>query len=43
MHELLLRLPESLVEPVSEALVDELDALSVSVEPRTAAGALITR
>ena len=31
MHELLLRLPESLVEPVSEALVDELDALSVSV------------
>jgi ribosomal protein L11 methyltransferase len=32
MHELLLRLPESLVEPVSEALVDELDALSVSVE-----------
>ena len=31
MHELLLRLPESLVEAVSEALVDELDALSVSV------------
>ncbi|MBL8352104.1 MAG: 50S ribosomal protein L11 methyltransferase [Burkholderiaceae bacterium] len=31
MFELLLRLPEALVEPVSEALVDELDALSVSV------------
>ena len=31
MHELLLRLPESLVEAVSEALVDELEALSVSV------------
>ena len=31
MHELVLRLPELLVEPVSEALVDELDALSVSV------------
>ena len=31
MHELLLRLPEALVESVSEALVDELDALSVSV------------
>ena len=31
MHELVLRLPESLVEAVSEALVDELDALSVSV------------
>ena len=31
MHELVLRLPEALVEPVSEALVDELDALSVSV------------
>ena len=31
MHELVLRLPESLVEVVSEALVDELDALSVSV------------
>ncbi len=31
MHELLIRLPESLVEAVSEALVDELDALSVSV------------
>ena len=31
MHELVLRLPEHLVEAVSEALVDELDALSVSV------------
>ena len=31
MHELVLRLPEALVEAVSEALVDELDALSVSV------------
>jgi len=31
MHELVLRLPESLVESVSEALVDELEALSVSV------------
>ena len=32
MYELVLRAPESLVEPVSEALIDELDALSVSVE-----------
>jgi ribosomal protein L11 methyltransferase len=32
MHELVMRLPEALVEPVSEALVDELGALSVSVE-----------
>ena len=31
MHELVLRLPEALVESVSEALIDELDALSVSV------------
>ncbi|MDT7834391.1 50S ribosomal protein L11 methyltransferase [Aquabacterium sp. OR-4] len=31
MHELVLRLPEALVESVSEALVDELEALSVSV------------
>ena len=31
MHELVLRLPESLVDAVSEALVDELEALSVSV------------
>jgi ribosomal protein L11 methyltransferase len=32
MHELSLRLPQALVEPVSDALMDELDALSVSVE-----------
>ena len=32
MHELVLRLPEALVEPVSQALVDELGALSVAVE-----------
>ena len=32
MHELVLRAPEALVEPVSDALVDELGALSVSVE-----------
>jgi len=32
MHELVLRAPEALVEPVSGALVDELGALSVSVE-----------
>ena len=31
MHELVLRLPEALVESVSDALMDELDALSVSV------------
>ena len=31
MHELVMRLPEALVDAVSEALVDELDALSVSV------------
>ena len=31
MYELVLRLPESLVEAVADALVDELDALSVSV------------
>ncbi len=31
MHELVLRLPEALVEAVSDALVDELEALSVSV------------
>ena len=31
MHELVMRLPEALVESVSEALVEELDALSVSV------------
>jgi ribosomal protein L11 methyltransferase len=32
MFELVLRAPEALVEPVSDALIDELDALSVSVE-----------
>ncbi len=32
MHELVLRVPEALVETVSEALSDELEALSVSVE-----------
>jgi len=32
MHELVLRANEELVEPVSEALMNELDALSVSVE-----------
>jgi ribosomal protein L11 methyltransferase len=32
MHELVLRAGEDLVEPVSEALMNELDALSVSVE-----------
>ena len=32
MFELILRAPEALVEPVSDALSDELDALSVSVE-----------
>jgi ribosomal protein L11 methyltransferase len=32
MFELTLRAPESLVEPVSETLIDELEALSVSVE-----------
>jgi ribosomal protein L11 methyltransferase len=32
MHELVLRSNENLVEPVSDALINELDALSVSVE-----------
>ncbi len=32
MHELILRAPEALVEPVSDTLMDELGALSVSVE-----------
>ena len=32
MHELVLRAGEDLVEPVSDALMNELDALSVSVE-----------
>jgi len=32
MYQLVLRAPQALVEPVSDALIDELDALSVSVE-----------
>ena len=32
MHELVLRVSEMLVEPVSDALTDELGALAVSVE-----------
>lgn len=32
MYELTLRAPEALVEPVSDALIDDLSALSVSVE-----------
>ncbi len=32
MFELVLRAPQALVEPVSDALIDDLDALSVSVE-----------
>jgi len=32
MYQLVLQAPESLVEPVSDALMEELDALSVSVE-----------
>ncbi len=32
MHELVLRVPQALVEPLSDALGDELGALSVSVE-----------
>ena len=32
MFELVLRAPQSLVEPVSDLLMDGLDALSVSVE-----------
>ena len=32
MYELVLRAPQALVEPVSDALIDELAALSVSVE-----------
>jgi len=32
MFELVLQAPQELVEPVSDALIDELDALSVSVE-----------
>ena len=32
MHELVLRLPQALVEDISDQLMDTLDALSVSVE-----------
>jgi ribosomal protein L11 methyltransferase len=39
MHELVLRVGESLVEPVSDALGDELGALAVSVEDADADGA----
>lgn len=39
MFELVLRAPQSLVEHVSDALIDELDALSVSVEDADAGGA----
>ena len=39
MHELLLRLPQALVEAVSDALVDELAALSVSVADADAGSA----
>ena len=40
MYELVLQAPESLVESVSDALMDELDALSVSVEDTDAEQAL---
>lgn len=39
MFELVLRVPEALVEPVSDALMDALDALSVSVEDADAGSA----
>ena len=39
MHELVLRAPQTLVEPVSDVLMDELDALSVSVEDADAGSA----
>jgi ribosomal protein L11 methyltransferase len=39
MYELVLRAPETLVEPVSDALIDELGALSVSVEDADAGSA----
>ena len=38
MHELVLRMDEALVEPVSDALGDELGALAVSVEDADAGG-----
>jgi ribosomal protein L11 methyltransferase len=39
MFELVLRAPEALVEPVSDTLMDDLGALSVSVEDADAGGA----
>lgn len=39
MFELVLRVPQALVEPVSDALADELDALAVSVEDADAGSA----
>ncbi|MBE0549733.1 MAG: 50S ribosomal protein L11 methyltransferase [Rubrivivax sp.] len=39
MFELVLRAPQALVEPVSDALMDELGALSVSVEDADAGSA----
>ena len=39
MYELVLRAPEALVEAVSDALIDELQALSVSVEDADAGSA----
>ena len=39
MFELVLRAPEALVEPVSDLLMDELAALSVSVEDADAGSA----
>jgi ribosomal protein L11 methyltransferase len=38
MFELVLRVPEALVEPVSDALIDEFEAQSVSVEDADAGG-----
>ena len=38
MQELILRVSEALVEPVSDALIDELGALAVSVEDAQADG-----
>src|SRR5512134_3455093 len=38
MFELVLRADEALVEPLTEALIDELNALSASVEDADAAG-----
>ena len=38
MFELVLRAPQALVEPLSDALIDEAEALSVSVEDADAGG-----